>query len=197
MHDWLRPESNRFAGTLPGIALNAQGRQEAQRLHDLLATVPIDWVASSPLQRTMETAKLIIGDREIPLEQDERLIEWRCGPWEGLTRQEIETRYAEAWAVWHRDPTQLSLPDTESLGAVADRMEAAFRAWAVRGGYGVLVSHRDPLAALLCRLIGMPLQSIRTLELPTGSLTRCRQSAYGLIVDAINAAGVLPSTTPD
>lgn len=192
MHDWLRPDTNRFAGTLPGIGLNAQGRQESEQLHDVLLTVPLEWAASSPLQRTMETAQLIIGDRDIPLVHEERLIEWRCRPWEGMDVKEIQARYPEEWRVWHRNPTQLILPETEPLTAVANRVEAAFHEWAARGGYGLLVSHQDPLAALLSRLIGMPLEHIRSLVLPTGSLSRCRVTSYGVVVDEINAVAALP-----
>lgn len=190
MHDWLRPETNRFAGTLPGIRLNDQGRLEAQRLHEALSTVPLAWVASSPLERAMETAQIIIGARDVPISQDDRLIEWRCGPWEGMTVTEIETQYPEAWRIWHRDPTQLRLPDTEPLADVADRMEVAFRDWAALGGAGVLVSHRDPLAALLCRLIRMPLNRIRTVELPTGSLSRCLERSFGIVVETINGVAL-------
>ncbi len=186
MHDWLRPETDRFAGTLPGIGLNAQGEEEATRLAAVLREVPLAWVVSSPLQRALETAELIVADRDLPVTTDARLIEWRCGPWEGLTIPEIQARYPEAWQIWHTDPTHLHLPGAEPLEEVADRMDAVFREWVARGGAGLFVSHRDPLAALLCRLLGMPLARIRALDLPTGSLSACRQTSYGVIVDAIN-----------
>ncbi len=186
MHDWLRPESDRFAGTLPGIGLNAQGRSEAERVREVMKHIPLAWVASSPLQRALETAQIIVGDSGMAVVEDERLNEWRCGPWEGMAITEIQARYPEAWRIWHTDPASLHLPETEPLAAVADRVETAFREWAARTGTGLFVSHRDPLAALLCRLIGMPLDRIRTFELPTGCLSRCRQTSYGVIIESIN-----------
>ncbi len=187
MHDWLRPGTDRFAGTLPGIALNDQGRAEARRLHEALKDAPLDWVASSPLQRATETASIIVGDRGISVTVEERLTEWRCTPWEGMTIAEIRTRYPDAWQIWHTDPTHLILPETEPLTAVADRVEAAFRDWGARGGSGLFVSHRDPLEALLCRLIGMPLDRLRAFDLATGSLSKVRQTSYGVVVESINA----------
>ncbi len=188
MHDWLRPETNRFAGTLPGIGLNAEGRAQAGRLAALLREIPLAWVASSPLERALETAAIIVADRGLAITADERLIEWRCGPWEGMALAEIQARYPDAWQTWHTDPTKLQLPGAEPLDQVADRMEAAFREWAERERTGLLVSHRDPLAALLCRLIGMPLDRIRTLDIPTGSLLRCQQTSQGVAIKSLKAA---------
>ncbi len=189
-HDWLRPGMDRFAGTLPGIGLNAQGREEAGRLRDLLVEVPLMWAVSSPLQRTVETARIILEGRDLAVVEDARLTEWRCVPWEGMLIPEIVARYPEAWRIWHADPTRLSLPDTEPLAAIADRVEAAFREWTAHGGTGLLVSHRDPLAALLCRLLAMPLNRIRTMELPTGSLTEYRLTRHGPVLESINSAGL-------
>jgi len=56
-----------------------------------------------------------------------------------------------------------------------------------RGGDGVIVSHQDPLAALLCRLIGMPLANIRALEIGTGSVSVVRRSPHGDVVEAVNS----------
>src|SRR5256712_4621340 len=78
-HDWLRPEHNRFAGAIPGVALNEQGRLEVQRLAGLLSGEPITWIAASPLQRTMETAEMLARARHLDVETDERLLEWRWG----------------------------------------------------------------------------------------------------------------------
>ncbi len=191
MCDSLRLEANRFAGTLPGIGLSAQGRTEAARLADALQEASLEWVASSPLQRTMETAESIVKGRGIPVSTDERLVEWRLTPWEGLSVDEIQIRCPVEWRVWSEDPSKLRLPGVESLGQVADRIEAAFREWAARGGTGLLVSHQDPLAALLCRLIGIPLERMRTLVLLTGSLSKCRQPSHGVVVDTINALSPL------
>jgi len=191
MHDWLRPGTDRFAGTLPGIALNDQGRAEARRVHEVLKPTLLNWVASSPLQRATETAAIIVEGRGISVTVDERLTEWRCLPWEGMAIDEIRARYPDAWQMWHVDPTRLQLPDTEPLVGVADRLEAAFRDWSARGGTGLFVSHRDPLEALLCRLIGMPLERIRAFDLATGSLSKCRQSSYGVVIESIDQVAPL------
>lgn len=195
MHDWLRPEHNRLAGSRPGIGLNGQGVAEVRRMAALLADEPLQWIASSPLQRTMETAEIIARDRGLDVVTDERLVEWRFEPWEGMEMAEIQRRYPAEWSAWREQPDVLRLPGAETLEQVADRMEAAYRAWAAHEGVGVLVSHQDPLSALLCRLIGAPLRAVRVLEIETGSLARTREASYGTVVTGINL-GVHATVAP-
>lgn len=191
MHDWLLPTSNRFAGALPGIGLNQQGMEEARRVAALLADEPLQWVASSPLQRTLETAEIIARDHGIDVMTDDRLLEWRLGVWEGMWVEDIRKRYPEEWTLWREAPDRLRLPGAETLQQVADRMEAAYRELAARGEIGVIVSHQDPLAGLLSRLIGAPLNRMRGLDIRTGSLSVCREASYGTIVVSINSGTAL------
>ncbi|MDQ7843083.1 MAG: histidine phosphatase family protein [Armatimonadota bacterium] len=190
MHDWLRPGANRLAGRLPGIPLNAEGRRQAQAIADRLAAVPLRWVAASPIQRTMETAEIIARPHGLEVTPDERLIEWALGPWEGMWIAEIQALYPEQWRIWREDPIHLRLEGAETLEEVAARMEAAAAEWMERGGHGVIVSHQDPLAALLCRLMDMPLCRMRALDVAPGSVSVVRRSRHGTVVEAVNS-GVL------
>src|SRR2546425_9861159 len=145
MHDWLRPEHNRFAGAIPGVGLNEQGRQEVQRLAGLLSGEPITWIAASPLQRTMETAEMLARARHLDVAADERLLEWRCGAWEGMKIIEIQRRYPSEWKIWRERPDLLRLPGAETVEQMAARTEVAYRAWAARGGPGGRGPHKTRL----------------------------------------------------
>jgi probable phosphoglycerate mutase len=187
MHDWLRPPINRLAGRAPGVPLNEDGRREAEQVARRLDPHPLDWIVASPLQRTVETAEIIARRRGLDVEQDERFAEWAFGPWEGMRIEDIQARFPEQWRTWREDPMALRLPGAETLEQVADRMEAAFLEWLDRGRHGAIVSHQDPLAALLCRLIGMPLANMRALQIGTGSVSVVRRSAHGDVVEAVNS----------
>lgn len=191
MHDWLRPGSNRLAGRTPGVALNEDGRREAARVASLLADRPLRWVAASPIQRTVETARLIAEPHDLEVGPDERFLEWALGPWEGMWIEEIRSRYEAEWLTWRERPLELRLPGAETLEQVAGRMERGCLAWMARGGEGVIVSHQDPLTALLATLIGMPLGSMRALHIGTGSVSAVRQSRFGIVVESVNAGVAL------
>lgn len=186
-HDWLRPGSNRLAGRTPGVSLNEDGRREMARVASRLAGRPLDRIVASPLQRTVESAEIIARGRGLDVERDERVLEWAFGPWEGMWIEDIQARYPAEWRTWREDPLNLRLPGAETLEQVADRMEAACLELLQGGRHGAIVSHQDPLAALLCRLIGMPLAKVRILDIGTGSVSIVRRSRHGDVVEVVNS----------
>lgn len=177
-HDWLVPPINRLAGRLPGVHLNAVGRAEAEALADRLARTPPDRIVSSPLERTLETATIIADRVGRVVITDRRLIETGMGPWEGLPVAEAIRRYPDAWQAWRTAPTQVALPGMEEVGAIADRMLTVASEHLAAGGAALLVSHQDPLLALICRLMDLPLDAMRRMEVWPGSLT-VFEVAYG------------------
>lgn len=66
------------------ISLNENGRELARVTAEALREVPFDLAISSPLARALETAEIVIGDRNIPILRDERLIEISFGVFEGM-----------------------------------------------------------------------------------------------------------------
>lgn len=66
------------------ISLNENGRELARVTAEALRDVPFDLAISSPLARALETAEIVIGDRNIPILRDERLIEISFGVFEGM-----------------------------------------------------------------------------------------------------------------
>ena len=75
----------RYAGRID-TPLNEVGTEQAKKLHEILKDVKFDLVFSSPLQRALNTAK-IICDNEII--EDDRLIERDNGDLEGKLKSEI------------------------------------------------------------------------------------------------------------
>jgi len=66
------------------IALNDEGRSMARKANEEYKNVHIDVCYCSPLIRAYETAQILIGDREIPIITDERLVEMSFGEYEGI-----------------------------------------------------------------------------------------------------------------
>ena len=64
--------------------LNENGRKLARITGAALIEVPFDMAFTSPLMRAKETARLALGGREVPIVEDERLIEISFGEYEGL-----------------------------------------------------------------------------------------------------------------
>ncbi len=61
------------------VPLNADGRDQAKHLHDTFDGVPLDRVVTSDLGRTVETASILLGARDLHIERRAGLNEIRAG----------------------------------------------------------------------------------------------------------------------
>ena len=76
------------------IPLTEKGKEEAKDLQDLIKTLNIDVVISSPLTRARETAK-IITDSSLPINTDDRIKERDWGLNEGADIDSVDK-----WDCW-------------------------------------------------------------------------------------------------
>ena len=66
------------------IQLNEFGKSLAVDTEPALRDIPFDVVITSPLSRAKHTAELVLAGREIPMIEDERIMEMGFGEYEGL-----------------------------------------------------------------------------------------------------------------
>ncbi len=78
--DWNR--ARRLQGQ-SDIPLNEFGRELAEKTADALRDITFDRAFSSPLGRAVETARILLGARNVPLTTDKRLMEINFGDCEG------------------------------------------------------------------------------------------------------------------
>ena len=158
-------------GRLP-IPLSDSGRKQIERIASHLRSFRVAGIWTSPLARTVETARLAaaaIG--EVPVHTDEGLNEVAYGRWEGRTFAELLDD--PAYHRFHKDPLGAAIPEGESLLQVRTRvLEAMERvAMQVDGGTAVIVSHGDPIRIVLCECLGIPLTDFRRLRVDNGGLS--------------------------
>ena len=94
------------------ISLNERGRELARVTGEALKEVPFDLAISSPLKRALETARLVLGDREVPIYTDRRIQEISFGEMEGTSllegaggefavRAMLQRFYRDDLGFWH------------------------------------------------------------------------------------------------
>jgi len=66
------------------IPLNDEGREMAIKACKEYKAVNIDVCYCSPLKRAFETAQIVVGNRDIPIITDDRLVEMCFGEYEGI-----------------------------------------------------------------------------------------------------------------
>ncbi len=169
-------------------ALAPEGRQQAQQTGVALRTVPFSAVYSSPLSRARDTAELVVEacGAALPVALEDDLLEVDLGPWSGLLRQEVKTRFPSEAKLWQLAPETMELeradgsrfhplPELmEQAGRFLDRCWARHQAALHPQGptHGVLVvAHTAILRALVLRLLGLNATSFRRLRLDNASIS--------------------------
>ena len=146
---------DRFSGAI-GVDLSDEGRRQVARLADRLDQEAIKAVYCSPLSRTVETAEILARPHRLSLVRRDGLREISHGRWEGLTRSEVEERYADEYSAWEADPFTFAPEGGESGVAVLARALPVIREIVTshRGETVLVVSHKATLRLLLSSLLG-------------------------------------------
>jgi broad specificity phosphatase PhoE len=120
-------------------ALTERGRANAALLGLELRGLPLDACFHTRFGRTLETARIALEGRDVPLIEDEALDDVRIGELEGWTLDEYRD--------WKRDHTRADrFPGGESLDEAARRYADAFRRLLGRPYERVLVvCHEIPI----------------------------------------------------
>ena len=147
---------NRFSGAI-GVDLSDEGRRQVELLATRLEGCGIRAVYASPLSRTLETARILGAPLGLTPVPRDGLREISHGHWEGLTREEVETRHPGEYAMWERDPYTFAPEGGESgVGVLARALPVVRDIVLAHPDEGVLVvSHKATIRLVLCSLLGI------------------------------------------
>jgi len=171
-----------LAGWTEGIGLDEVGRGQAAGLAARLKGLPIQVVVSSPLQRCVETAEIVMGGLvDVTFRTDERLGECRYGAWTGGSLKELAKE--PLWGTVQDQPSAARFPDGEvfpgeSLADMQSRALLAVREIdaAVKAEHGsqalwALVSHGDVIKSILADAAGAHLDHFQRIIVGPASLS--------------------------
>jgi broad specificity phosphatase PhoE len=169
--DYFDPEGRPFRPET--VALNDEGRRQAEAAGRLLAEVPLDRVVTSGLPRSVETARLVLGPQTLPLETrcDLREIEpGRLGSLGHPLSPEVERAFAGALHGALRPGD--SFLGGETFESLAHRVEPCFRQLLAEPGWGrmLIVAHGVVNLLLLSTALGAGLPAMAALEQENGCI---------------------------
>lgn len=122
------------------VPLTDEGLEQARRA--ALALEPFPVVASSHLERARITATIIAEAHGARVVVDERLAEVDVGPWQGLTRADIERGWPGHLDEWRKPP------GFETDDSVRSRVTAALLDLASHSAHALVVSHSGVIRTL-------------------------------------------------
>lgn len=163
---------HRLPGQFPGIELTDAGREQAERLAEALAVLPLSAIISSPLERAVETAAYFARGRGLTIQLEPDLMDIELGHWSGQNRDEL-FKSDSVWTAFVRNPT-VGPEDVETFPALEQRVVAAIERWLKKestGAYPAFVTHDDVVKVLIAHYIGLEVGRARSLVIDNASVS--------------------------
>lgn len=169
-------KKGRMAGRLPGVSLNEHGQRQAEMVAETLAKLlegaSVRVVYSSPMERTMETAKPIAEALHLDVIPKQGLIEVDIGEWQdkkikGISRQKI-------WRKVQSAPSLTRFPGGETFAEAQHRICREIERLCAQHDekdFILCVSHADPIKLAVAYYLGMPIDMFQRLSISPASIS--------------------------
>jgi len=146
------------------VPLTDVGRRQARAAGAALAEVVFDLAVCSGLPRTAETARLVLGERDLPVREDARLKEVKAGRLDAVPADERERVIAYAYD--GAEAMDAAFIGGECWIDFQQRVLAAWAALVARDGWqdALVVAHDAVNRVLLSHVAGAGLPGLKAFE---------------------------------
>jgi probable phosphomutase (TIGR03848 family) len=188
LNDWV---GKRVPGWTPGISLNEEGQKQAISLAESLASLPLEAIYSSPLERAVETAEPLARSHGLEIELRERLGDTRYGELTGHAIEDILK--TDMWEKFRVYPSRTRFPGAETIYEVQVRVVAELEEilGAHREGNVAVVAHGDVIRVAVAHYIGLPLDLLGRIWVSPASVTILRFGEWGPRLTLLGHTGSL------
>ncbi len=181
----------RFIGQLD-LPLSHKGVEQIQELENELWSAQLSAIFCSDLKRSLETAAILSGIRDhfAPAPRPE-LREISLGQWDGLTFEEVRTRYPNEFEERGRDMVHYRPPGGESFLDCTKRVIPAFFdiLHATRGNI-LIAGHAGVNRIILCQVSGLSLDQLFDMDQDYGCLNVIHNSGGIFTLKTLNGNAV-------
>ncbi len=184
----------RLAGRMDGIPLTAEGVRQAEEAASLLKSAGsgrgISAIYSSPIKRAADTADIMAKKCGVAgVTIDKRLTEIEMGSFTGMTFEQIRKEYGNIFERFYNHDAEIEGKGVESFRHLRSRITDMMREVKSRDYDGdvVLVTHKDPVVAVLAEELGISSRNFMYVEVANAALNIFRKERDGrLSILALN-----------
>ncbi|MEA5617981.1 histidine phosphatase family protein [Cronbergia sp. UHCC 0137] len=179
--------SHAFCGAIDS-ELTPEGVEMANAFAAAYSSIPWQAVYSSPMQRTLSTAKPLCTAIGIQPEQRNGLKEIHYGEWEGKTPELINQEYHDDYIRWSADPAWYAPTGGEMAISIASRSMQVIEEikHLYKSGNILVVTHKATIRIILCSLLGIDVGRFRyRLGCPVGSVSIVEFTEHGPILQTL------------
>ncbi len=179
--------NNAYCGSID-TELTPEGVEMAEAFAVAYSSTPWTAVFSSPMRRTVATAKPLCAAIGIQPELRDGLKEIHYGKWEGKTPDIITQEYHDDYLRWTADPAWYAPTEGERAVTIASRaiQVIAEIQQLYSSGNVLVVAHKATIRIILCSLLGIDVGRFRyRLGCPVGSVSIVEFTSHGPLLHAL------------
>jgi probable phosphomutase (TIGR03848 family) len=184
---------HKLTGRLKGVHLTDEGKRQAEDVAGRLKNVKFDAIYSSPIDRTMETARAIASAQGQRVKVRQGLNELDFGTWTDKTFKVLVKN--KLWPTIQRWPSGARFPRGESFleaqqrgVAEIERLRAAHPKQTI-----CCVSHADLIKLVVAHYLGMHLDLFQRLDVGPASVSVIAIGNSGPRVVTVNSFASIPA----
>ena len=191
-HNLLTPGV--ICGRQPDVHLNVLGKQQSEQIAERLATLSIDAIYCSPLERARETAGPLAAKLGLAVQNAEEFNEIDVGVWTNRTVAELEN--VPEWQRWNSFRSGAVAPGGESMVAVQGRAVAKVRELRTQHSFVTIFTHADIIRAVLAHFLGVHLDLFLRIEIDPASASWIELYEAAVRVRLVNGSVAGPELLP-
>ena len=169
------------------ISLNEIGIRQGCKAKEFFSDIKLDRIYVSDKKRTSEMAKLVLGQAEVQIIQDNRINETNFGDFEGKTYEEIKTLYPEECVCWQNNWMEFVPPSGESYIELCKRVKSFMEDIKKLEVDNILIcSHSGVIRAIYCYVMNENIDLFWKFGCKNGDISIIKYEYGNLYLDSIN-----------
>jgi len=181
-----------LAGRKEGFPLTQTGLQQAEQIGKFLKPLEISAIYSSPIERALSTAELAAKNLNLEVKTDSRLTEIEMGMFSGMFYEDMFVKYGNVFLKFYQDNPIIEENGVETFSNVKKRVLdiVNYCSKEHKGQNVLLVTHMDPIKAMLSTILHLKPESLYELIILNASLTILKKEQNNYSLAAINSMDI-------
>ncbi len=177
-----------LAGRREGVPLTDTGIKQAEHSAQLLEQMNVSAIYSSPIERAKHTAEIVGKHNSLDVTIDDRLIELDMGKFTGMPYDEIFNSHGNVFMKFYNGNLEIAHNGVETFSDVKKRILGIVDHIIEKhpDENVLLVTHMDPIKAMLSTVIDLSPTNLYELILPNASLTIFRENDKKFSLSGLN-----------
>lgn len=183
---------HKLTGWMEGVSLTEEGRKQAEIASEGLAHVDFEAIYSSPIDRTMETARAIAKPHGMSVKSRRGLGEVQYGGWTNRSLKSLMK--TKLWDTVQRFPSAARFPDGESIREVQTRAVTEIEKITEEHPKGKVccVSHGDVIKLVAAHYLGVHIDLYQRIVIGPASVSVISLTSHGPHILALNNCPLSP-----